>query len=274
MGDNYCVSITAAEPPVGQPLYGATFLQAVKRFFRGYVAFSGRASRSEFWWAYLSAFLISLIASVPYWIVWGMFMARSLADAASMSSTTPPQDVLPLSLWMLACSGILLLVSLALLLPTIAAMWRRLQDANLPGAISLVTIIGFGIVPLIMCILPSDPAGLRYDPAYRAQQAGAWGQPGYGQAGYGQPGYGQPGYGQPGYGQPGYAQPAPYPQPGYAQPAPYTQPVYAPPAQAHPDAAFGPAPVSPAYEPQQPSSPVYGEPFTQEPGSPGDSQRP
>lgn len=33
------------------PLYGATFGESVRRFFRTYADFTGRASRSEFWLA-------------------------------------------------------------------------------------------------------------------------------------------------------------------------------------------------------------------------------
>lgn len=189
--------------PVGQPLPGASFGQAVRRFITGYVRFSGRASRSEFWWAYLFTFLVSIVASVPYWIVWGMFMASTLSSAASAGSATDTQvvqDTLSLSLWLLVCLGILLVVSLALLLPLLAAMWRRLQDANFHGAISLATVVGFGIVPLIMCVFPSNPAGVQYDPSYRAQQAAAYAQGAYG---YAQVGPAAPGYAS------GYAQAAP-----------------------------------------------------------------
>ena len=38
---------------LSRPLYGANFGQAVGRFFRKYATFTGRASRSEFWWVRL-----------------------------------------------------------------------------------------------------------------------------------------------------------------------------------------------------------------------------
>ncbi|HET8868151.1 MAG TPA: DUF805 domain-containing protein [Agrococcus sp.] len=219
--------------PVGQPLPGASFGQAVRRFITGYVRFSGRASRSEFWWAYLFTFLVSIVASVPYWIVWGAFMASTLSSAGSATDTQVVQDTLSLSLWLLVCLGILLVVSLALLLPLLAAMWRRLQDANFHGAISLATVVGFGIVPLIMCVFPSSPAGVQYDPSYRAQQAAAYAQGAYGyaQVGPAAPGYASA-YAQAAPAAPGYA--SGYAQPGVAQPGaaygePFTQPPAAPP---------------------------------------------
>lgn len=42
------------------PLYGATFGQAVTRFFRSYARFSGRASRSEYWWVQLAVAAVAI----------------------------------------------------------------------------------------------------------------------------------------------------------------------------------------------------------------------
>lgn len=215
---------TAGLPPVGQPLHGASFGQAIKRFFQGYVQFSGRASRSEFWWAMLFSFLVSLVAQIPFWIAYVGVIARAIdAENAGVGSTVDPSYVLAPLGAMLGWLALLLVVSLALLLPTYAAMWRRLQDANFHGAFALLSIVGFGIVPLIMCILPSNPAGVQYDPAYRAASGQGYGQPvgfapppqPYGQAPFGQAPSGQPSqpYGQQpgqGYGQPqvqGYGNP-------------------------------------------------------------------
>ena len=43
------------------PLRGATIGQAVTRFFKNYATFSGRASRSEFWWWSLVSGLVGLV---------------------------------------------------------------------------------------------------------------------------------------------------------------------------------------------------------------------
>lgn len=226
MRDDGRVSISSV--PVGQPLHGATFWQAVTRFFQGYVRFSGRASRSEFWWAMLASALIGLVAQVPFWIAWASFMVQAVSAGRDGSSSAPADILAPMGA-MLGWMGIVLLASLALLLPSLALMWRRLQDAGFHGALSLLSIAGLGIVPLIMCCLPSSPSGAQYDPAYRAQLAaqatypGAYGQPAYadpafGQAVQGDPQYGRSAYGQSTYGQPAYGQPA-YGQPAYGQPA-------------------------------------------------------
>lgn len=194
---------TAGLPPVGQPLHGASFGQAIKRFFQGYVQFSGRASRSEFWWAMLFTGLVSLVAQIPFWIAYVQLIVRTIELQERGVTASADQVAGPLGA-MLGWLALLLVVGLALLLPTYAAMWRRLQDANFHGAFALLSIVGFGIVPLIMCIFPSNPAGVQYDPAYRAMYGQGYAQPGQpnGQQLYGQQLYGQPQYGhqQPGRG--------------------------------------------------------------------------
>lgn len=221
--------------PVGQPLYGASFVEAIKRFFKGYVIFSGRASRSEFWWAMLFSFLVSLVIQIPFWILWSIVLARTawtqggIADAAG-------QDVAALSGVMILLMAAVILFSLAMILPTYAVMWRRLQDGSFHGAFSLLSLVGLGLVPLIMCALPSQPAGAQYDPAYRAQLSASGYDPIYApQQGYQPPiAYGEPSlYGQPGpYGQPDqvvqqYPQAGPYDQSApYGRPGPYDQQPY------------------------------------------------
>jgi len=40
------------------PYYGIGFIDAIKRGFRKYATFSGRASRSEYWWWALFTFIV------------------------------------------------------------------------------------------------------------------------------------------------------------------------------------------------------------------------
>ena len=46
---------TGAEPPLEWPWYGIGFVAAVKRFFKKYATFNGRASRGEYWWRHASS---------------------------------------------------------------------------------------------------------------------------------------------------------------------------------------------------------------------------
>ena len=91
-----------------------TFQESIKTCFSKYADFSGRASRSEYWWFILFYFLASAACSLVSQTVGGLF-------------------------------------SLALLLPSLAAGARRLHDTNRSG---LWLLIGFlpviGMIVLIV----------------------------------------------------------------------------------------------------------------------------
>ena len=84
-----------------------SFTESVRSVLSQYAVFSGRASRSEYWWYYLFTFLVGLVTSA--------------VDGAVRSAL----DV--------AFSPVSLLVSLALLVPGLAVAVRRLHDSDLSG---------------------------------------------------------------------------------------------------------------------------------------------
>lgn len=53
-----------ADVPIWAPYYGATILIAFKRFWRKYVVFTGRASRSEYWWWALVNVVIYIVLQI------------------------------------------------------------------------------------------------------------------------------------------------------------------------------------------------------------------
>lgn len=91
--------------PLNLPYPGCPPIQAVERFFRNYATFSGRASRSEFWWAML---LMGVAGAA----------LGALGAASDISVFGIMQNVL----------------SLALLVPSLTVSVRRLHDINLNGA--------------------------------------------------------------------------------------------------------------------------------------------
>ncbi|MCM5557339.1 DUF805 domain-containing protein [Pleomorphomonas sp. JP5] len=105
---------------VGRPM---DFRQAVTAFFSNYFNFSGRASRSEFWWAILFVFICGTIASfIP---------------------------VLNLA-W-----------SLGTFFPSISLAARRLHDINRNGWFQLLSFLfPIGVIALIVwyCKAPRDAA--------------------------------------------------------------------------------------------------------------------
>lgn len=51
-------------PPIDKPYYGIGLGGAIGRYFRKYATFSGRASRSEYWWAWLFVGVVTAVLSV------------------------------------------------------------------------------------------------------------------------------------------------------------------------------------------------------------------
>lgn len=64
----YSASGTAYEPHHGYVGFG----QAIVLFFRNYVNFTGRASKSEYWWAFLFQSLAAMVVYIPVigWLAW------------------------------------------------------------------------------------------------------------------------------------------------------------------------------------------------------------
>ncbi|MBA8796214.1 uncharacterized membrane protein YhaH (DUF805 family) [Friedmanniella endophytica] len=175
------------DPPDGGalllPLYGASPWQATKRFWLKYATFTGRASRSEFWWWTL----ISLIVSVALGLA-----GAALSPGGWMATATGPRmEDVPADLW-----------TVVTLCPSIAVTIRRLHDAGrsgwfyvlcvpgdavslfsivrpdafvpaglsgglsptlvLQGVVGLIVGVG-GLIVLVLCIEGPSPAGARFD---------------------------------------------------------------------------------------------------------------
>ncbi|GAA3592861.1 hypothetical protein GCM10022198_15960 [Klugiella xanthotipulae] len=161
------------------PLYGATFGQAASRFVKKYATFTGRSSRSEYWWVVLLNFLLSLIPTAL--AVIGIVIGASYAAANPVStvigydaetgepvtyeSSSGIINYAPAAALIFIGLGLLVLIGLALIIPTYALLWRRLHDANLPGPLALLTLIPTvgGIATIIIALLPSRREGQRYD---------------------------------------------------------------------------------------------------------------
>ena len=153
------------------PVTGCSFKDAIIRYWKGYVCFRGRASRSEYWWAMLFTFLV--------WFAFSLLDQSGSGLGALFSLLS-------------ACWG------LATILPTIAISWRRLHDADKPGtfmfivyglfgaiggaitglsngdasllsgalgmgSIGLILIVAGLITNIVFMCLPSNPDGARFD---------------------------------------------------------------------------------------------------------------
>ncbi len=120
-----------------------TFVESVKTCLSKYADFSGRATRSEYWWFYL-AFILFYIA--------GLVLAGILS---SISET----------LGMIGF-GIVALGALGFILPSLAAGVRRLHDVDKSGWFLLIGLIPIvGLVLLYFFVIPGTPDDNRFGPA-------------------------------------------------------------------------------------------------------------
>ncbi len=129
---------------------------AIKSVFRNYATLAGRAPRSEFWWFALAQVVI--------------FFAISLLGAAGAGSSPEP-DTVPVSVGVAA--GLLLALGLGLAIPNITLYVRRLHDADFSGWMYFLACIPYAgiLVVIVFALLPSQPAGARFDAAPNLGQA-------------------------------------------------------------------------------------------------------
>ena len=87
-------------------------INAYKNFFKGYVDFAGRSTRSDYWWIWLG----NMIIYIPFFFAYGNAISNPRNESA-----------------LIALGGtaiIYMVIGLALLLPGLALTVRRLRDAG------------------------------------------------------------------------------------------------------------------------------------------------
>ncbi len=130
-------------PHVARPANMMSFMDATKSCFQQYVGFSGRASRSEYWFFYLS-FVVAAIGMSVLTIV-----SAFVLDA------------------LMGLMGMLTMVAyLAFFLPMLSVTVRRLHDLGKSGWMFLVVLIPIvgGILLLVWFVSDGQP----HDNAYGA----------------------------------------------------------------------------------------------------------
>lgn len=148
-----------------------SFVEAIKICFSKFATFSGRARRSEFWWFYL-------LASIPSWIMsymvnWKMSkIAEIQAEAVNVMFDQEKYNAVlaqaeSADTTFYAVVGICGVISLVLLIPTLAVWVRRLHDVGKSGhMLWLILVCGVGgLIPLLMCISDGKPEPNQYGPS-------------------------------------------------------------------------------------------------------------
>ena len=118
----------------GGALRGATFSQAIQRFFQKYADFNGRASRSEFWWWTLANLIVGAV-------FFGLSQAAGFFRIIEY-------------IW-----------DAAILVPTLALGARRLHDTGRSGwwqLLSIILCIGT-IVLIVFWAMEPDRKGDKYN---------------------------------------------------------------------------------------------------------------
>ncbi|GMA18211.1 DUF805 domain-containing protein [Arsenicicoccus piscis] len=119
-----------------------SFTDAVKICFNKYVDFTGRARRSEYWWWVLFTTVLGIVA--------GLLDQLLGTDYSNSSGGGIVQTI----------------TSLAVLLPSLAVLARRLHDTGRSGwwmLIGLIPVIGW-IVLLVFTVSDSNPQANQYGP--------------------------------------------------------------------------------------------------------------
>lgn len=120
-------AVGAGTADYGAPAASPGFVDAIKICFSKFVTFSGRASRPEFWYFYLF-YMIVLLAAVA-------LDAYIVSTGSSFAFTSS-------------------IAALALVLPTISAVVRRLHDTDRSGWyywMALIPLVGVIILIVFLC---------------------------------------------------------------------------------------------------------------------------
>ena len=99
-----------------------SFTEAVSSAFARYSDFTGRASRSEYWWFVL----FNLLLGIAIGMVGAMVLGPTVTNVVG------------------------LIINLALIIPSISVAARRLHDINRSGWWQLLAFTGIGIILLLI----------------------------------------------------------------------------------------------------------------------------
>ena len=113
-------------------------INAYKNFFKGYVDFTGRSTRSEYWWIWLT----NMILLVPFYSAYFKALANPRNETALMALG--------------GIAIIYMIFGIALFLPGLALTVRRLRDAGFHWALIFIIFIPM-VGPLALLVLLAMP---------------------------------------------------------------------------------------------------------------------
>lgn len=132
-----------------------TFTASIRTCLSKYADFNGRASRPEFWWFFLFTALASLVLTIPLYVL--IFLLAAASESASGTGV--------LTVLIIVWSLVIVAVSIALLIPLLAAGARRLHDYGQTAWLLLLYFIPCGNIALIVLwALDGTPGDNPYGP--------------------------------------------------------------------------------------------------------------
>ncbi len=130
-----------------------SFNEAIKLFFSRYTDFRGRSSRSEYWWPYLMHLGVTLTLGAAAYLSGIDLETEEVSTTAAIFLT------------------LLMLYMLAVFIPSVAVLVRRLHDIDKSGWLALAIMVT-GLIPAIGILatiaqtvvgcLPGTPGSNRY----------------------------------------------------------------------------------------------------------------
>ena len=121
-------------------------IEAYKKFWKGYVDFEGRSTRSDYWFVYL----VNVLITFAYFLLQAVF--------GGLVAVTESSFLAVISLILLL---IFFAYGIAAFLPSIAVTVRRLRDAGYNWPYIFVTFIPF-VGPIIFIVLLCKPTKVDY----------------------------------------------------------------------------------------------------------------
>jgi uncharacterized membrane protein YhaH (DUF805 family) len=141
------------------------FGESVKRAFRRWSDFSGRATPSEFWWFYLFTVIASFVLYIPFTLALLALLSGTTTTNARghMTVTGSPSGAM---IAIAVILGLVFLVAyLVLFVVTLSLGVRRLHDTDRSGWWYLISFVPFlSLVLLYFWVLPSTPGSNQYGP--------------------------------------------------------------------------------------------------------------
>ncbi|AIG65654.1 DUF805 domain-containing protein [Weissella tructae] len=118
-------------------------------FWRGYVDFSGKATRSQFWYAMAINTLIGLLMSLAMLLTWVIGISFTESPEAMFGLMVITMILYGLASWAF---------TVAILLPSLSITVRRLRDAGYPWGLIFLNFVPFvgSLILLIFMCLPTN----------------------------------------------------------------------------------------------------------------------